>query len=231
MRAHSPTYGVSWMVRRAIQLLRTEGASGLLKGIGRLLWQKRRKLFSSERFVIYETETAAYGAGIIAPPVEALEVHVLHSEQDVERLAAAGYEDVRRVMRLVVRRLRSGAIGFVAFVDRDVANAVWVAPTAEAKASLDLLACRVNFVAGEAYWSGAYTVDRFRGLGIYRYVMAWALRYCHEQRYRVLVAAVAVDNASTLRNHSRYRSRVRARGRHRHVLHWSHWTEECQGDL
>jgi len=221
-----------WLATRAADLLRAEGASGLLKGIGRLFRDNRRGLFSHERFVIYETNTAAYEKGIVAPPVEALEVHVLHNEQDVERLAAAGYEDVRRVMKPTVRRLRGGAIGFIAYVNRDVAHADWVAPTAEAKASLlDLLPYRVAFAEGEVSWSGGYTVGRFRGLGLYRYVMALALRYCREHGYHVVVAAVAVDNAPSHRNHIRYGSRVRARGRHLHVLRWSRWTEECQGDV
>jgi len=231
MNSETQPEKLRWSATRAADLLRTEGGSGLRKGIGRLLRQKRRRLFSSERFVIYETETAAYGVGIVAPPVEALEVHVLHSEQDVERLAAAGYEDVRRVMRPVVRRLRSGAIGFVAFVNRNVAHVAWVAPTAEAKACVDAAPYRVDFADREACWGGAYTVGRFRGLGLHRHVMAWRLRYCHEHGYQVLVAAAAVDNVPSLRNHRKYGPRVRALGRYRRVLRWSSWTEECQEDV
>ncbi|MFC2008813.1 hypothetical protein ACFLUT_02025 [Chloroflexota bacterium] len=199
--------------------------------MGRLLRQKRRQLFLSERFVIYVITTGGYRDGFVAPPVEGLEVHVLQSEQDVEYLVAAGYEDVRRVMRPAGHQLRSGAIGFCAFVKRDVAHIAWVATTADAKLAIDSVPYLVGFADGEACWGGAYTVGRFRGKGLHGHVMEWRLRYCDEHGYRVVVGATNVDNAPSLRNQAKYGPRVRAQGRYRRVLRWSSWTEECQEDV
>jgi len=91
MKACSAARHMLWMARRAIQLGRADGVGGLVSETGQYL----RWLFLSTRFVVMTTDTLAYDAGLAVPPVEGLEVHILHSESDMERLAAMGYEDVR----------------------------------------------------------------------------------------------------------------------------------------
>ena len=206
MSSSALTLKLRWTANRVADLLHHEGPRGLLKGIGRLLYQKRRQIVSSERFVIYVTETVGHEASLVAPPTDGLEVHILHSEKDVERLVAAGYEDVRRVVRPAGRRLRMGGIGFCAFVKRKVAQVNWVAPTADAKPSIDAVPCRVKFSEGEACSGGALTLDRFRGLGLHSHVMALRLQYCRAHGCTALVAAerqwtmrhLATTTASTI---------------------------------
>ena len=46
--------------------------------------------------------------------------------------------------------------------------------------------------------------------GIYRHVMAWRLRYCHELGYRVVVDATIVGKMPSLRSQDTYDPRIRA---------------------
>ena len=222
MKAHSLTCDVLWVVRRATQLLRTEGLGGLATGLARYL---QYRLFWSTRFVIYTTNTSSYETGLAVPPVEGLEVHTLRSESDVDRLVAMGYEDVLGVVGPARRFLRRGAVGFCAFVKGAVAHVSWVALNESAKQNLEVIPCDVRFDEGEAYWGGSVTMRRFRNLGIYKYVMALRLRYCQERGYAVLVDATTVDNAASLKAQNIYDPRVRAVFRYRRILWWSDWTE------
>jgi len=220
---------VPWQLQRACHLTRTEGLTGLAAGVARSVHHCRRRILCTEKFVIYATDTSAYKTGLALPPIDGLEVHILQNETDVERLVQGNYEDVRNVVRPAGRRLRQGAVGFCAFVRREVAHVAWVALSATAKQSFDVLPYPVDFQGGEACWGGALTTRRFRNRGIYRYVMAWRLRYCHEQGYPVLVDATAVDNVASLKSQGTYDPAVRSVGYYRRILWTSNWTEQFLG--
>ena len=222
MKAHPVAGNILWLIRRATQLLRTEGVGGFAEGLGSYL---RYRLVWNTRFVVMATDTSTYEVGLAMPPVEGLDVHVLHSEADVERLVGLGYQDVRGVVRRAGRRLRQGAVGFCAFVKGEVAHVAWVALNEPAKRTLAPIPCDVRFDEGEGYWGGSMTTRRFRNLGIYKYVMALRLRYCHECGYAVLVDATEVNNAASLKAQDIYAPRVRAIGRYSRILWWSNWKD------
>jgi len=182
-------------------------------------------VYWQEDFVIHETNTADYALVLVTPPIDGLEVYILESESDLERLVSKGYEDVRRVVRITARRLEQGAVGFCAFVNRDVAHVAWVALTREAQATLDLFPYFVDFDRGEGWWGGSLTTGRFLNLGVYRHVMAWRLRYCYEHGCHVLIDATEVRNAPSLRSQETYNPRTRAYYRYRRFLRWCKWTE------
>jgi len=216
---------VSWPVKRAASLLRTEGTAGLAQGAVRYVRHLAHRVYWQEDFVIYETDTKGYALGLVAPSIDGLEVQVLGSESDVQRLVTEGYEDVRRVVRPAARRLQHGAVGFCAFVNREVAHVAWVALTQEVQVALDLFPYFVDFDNGEAWWGGSLATGRYRNLGIYRHVMAWRLRYCHELGCHVLVDATEVRNTPSLRSQETYNPRTRAYCRYRRFLRWCRWTE------
>ncbi|MBN1855685.1 MAG: hypothetical protein JW846_01875 [Dehalococcoidia bacterium] len=191
----------------------------------RYLRDQSRHVYYFACYVIYEIDTADYIRGLEAPSIDGLKVYVLESESDVRRLVDEGYEDLRRVVRPATRCLQGGAVGFCAFVNRDVAHIAWVGFTREAQRILDVVPYFVDFDHGEACWGGSFTAERFRNLGIYRHVMAWRLRYCHERGYRVLVDATRVDNAPSLRSQFTYNPRTRAFYRYRRFLRWCDCTE------
>jgi len=220
---------VWWFVRRGAYLFRTEGFAGLLSGTGRHLTQLLRGLYWSEEFVIYATDTCGYGIGLSEPSVEGLEVYVIHTETDVLKLCAAGYEDVRCIVRPAGRRLSSGAVGFCAFVNRRVSHVAWVAFNATAKRGFDSLPYDIDFENGEAAWGGALTISRYRNLGLYRYVMAWRMRYCHERGCPVLVDSTSLLNVASLRSQATYNPEVRAVGHYRRFLRRSRWTQREPG--
>ncbi|MBE9505192.1 MAG: hypothetical protein IMY84_00120, partial [Chloroflexi bacterium] len=178
MSGRAGSSSAAWLVARAADVLRTEGLPGVATAVAAHLSYLESRLYWHADYIIHVTNTADCAVGLTAPPVDGLEVHILANERDVERLSGDGYEDVRRVVRPAARRLQKGAVGFCAFVNRDVAHVEWVAFTEAARLAIDVSPCFADHGRGEASWGGAYTVRRFRNLGIFRHVMACALRYC-----------------------------------------------------
>ncbi len=216
---------VEWLFVRAADVLRAEGPRGLWEAVAAHLSYSAHRLCGSTDYVIHVTDTADCVVGLTAPTVEGLEVHVLTDEREVERLLSEGYEDVRRVVKRARQRLQGGAVGICAFVNRDVAHVEWVAFTEAAGRTIDVPACFVNHDKREALWGGAYTVGRFRKMGIFRHVMACALRYCQEHGYDVVVGTTQVRNVPSVRGQDPYGPRVRAGVRHRRFLTWHDWHE------
>jgi len=225
MKAPASDHRVSWPVHRASHLLRAEGLAGLVAGVFRHLEALKRRILWSKRFVVYSTSTAIYDPVLAAPSGSGPEVYVLERDADAERLAAAGYEDVRRVVRSASRRLEYGAVAFCAFVQRELAHVSWVGLTEPAMRSLTSLPVPVRLDEGEGYWGAALTMRRFRRLGLYKHVMNWRLWYSHEHGCPVLVDATAVDNVASLRGHDAFDRRLRGVYLYRRRLWWSDWKE------
>ena len=216
---------VQWLFVRGADVLRAEGPRGLWEAVAAHLRYLAARLCGSTDYVIHVTNTADCVVGLTAPPVKGLEVHVLTDEHEVGRLLNEGYEDVRTVVRRATQRLRQGAVGICAFVNREIAHIEWVAFTETAGRTIDVPPCFVDHGNKEALWGGAYSVGRFRKMGLFRHVMACALRYCQEQGCQLVVGTTQLHNVPSVQGQDPYGPRVRACIRHRRFLMWCDWRE------
>ena len=183
------------LVGRVRKLLASEGLSGLLGGAVRFVRTPMRQLFCRTEYYVHEFDLTSLDDDYPFPLAEGLEVHVIESDVDAEALARSGYEDFRLVVPHSDRRLRSGAVGFCAYVDRRVAHTAWVGVTHRAKQSFDELPYEVGFERDEGCSGGSWTFPAYRGKGIYRHVMWRRLRYLRDHGCSVCRDATEVGNA------------------------------------
>ena len=225
----SPVFGwgvslVSLMAR-ATRLLKAEGVRGLVLGIGRFGSTLVQRAFWRERFLVHEFVLTELGDASLAPPVAGLEVHVIECEDDADRLVQEGCEDFGLAIGSSRRRLASGAVAFCAHVDGVLAHVAWIALSEEAKQSFDVLPYRVAFDRGEGCSGGSWTFPRYRGRGIYRYVMGWRLSYLQSRGCTLCRNATLADNVPAIRGQEVFPHRVIGMAHVRRLFGRMRWTE------
>ena len=206
---------------RAEYLLKTEGLLGLLGGARRRLRAVRRSWFTREDYIVYRFETEVASLPSRLPEVAGLDVVVLESLEDVQRLVEQGYDVPLFHPAVQVRWLRRGGVAFCAFVDRRLAHIAWVALREDARGCCDGLPYVVDFAQGEACWGGSYTWPPFRGLGLYTYVCGLRLRYLHVRGFHACRDAVAVRNLASQRGQGWWQPQPCYVGRFVRVLRWT----------
>lgn len=180
---------------------------------------------------IYRYEIADVSSLISSPRIEGVEIKFIECDADADRLAVEGYEDPRVVLRHAARRIRAGAVGCIAYVDKQFASAGWVGFCPEAKKTFDSLPYRVAFENGEACTGGSWTERRFRGKGLYAYVFGQELRYLRDCGRTTCRNSIPVGNLPSQLGQSRYGARLCGVGRMTKVLWWRRWTERvAEGD-
>jgi len=221
-RASTPLFGLR---ASAAALLRNEGIWGLSKGVLRYSRTIVRRVVHTGSYYIYRYPIPCVDENRFRPAVELLEVRTVESVEDVARLVADGFEDPRAQARLMERWLAAGAFAVCAFVDRQFAYIGWVATSANAKRSFDPLPYHVAFDQGEGATGGAWTVPRFRGLGLYRYVFGRELDLLRRKGCTVCCNSISVGNVASQRGQAFYGARVCARAQAIRTLGFKRWSE------
>ncbi|MFC2008816.1 GNAT family N-acetyltransferase [Chloroflexota bacterium] len=198
------------LVSRARKLWAFDGLSGLLHGVVRFVRTPLRRICHRADYYVHEFDLALLSDEYAYPLAEGLEVHVIESDGDANRLANSGYEDFRLVAPYSGTRLRSGAVGFCAYIDRRVAHTAWVGLTDVAKQSFDSLPYAVDFDHGEGCSGGSWTFPAYRGKGIYRHVMWHRLRYLRDHGCTLCRDATEVNNAPGIVGQAVFPSRIKS---------------------
>lgn len=193
---------------RARKLWASEGLPGLLRGMARFARGPMRHLYYRAEFLVHEFDLSSLSVEYPFAVPEGVEVDIVESDADASRLVACGYEDFRLVVPYSRRRLRSGAVGFCAYVDRRVAHTAWVGLTDQAKRSFDPLPYEVDFDKGEGCSGGSWTFPAYRGRGIYRHVMWHRLWYLRRHGCTICRNATEVGNVPGIRGQEVFPSGV-----------------------
>ena len=221
-RASTPSFGLR---STAAALLRNEGLRGLTKGVLRFCHTLVKRIAYTGSYYIYRYPIPYVDENRFRPAVGLLEVRTVESVEDVAQLVADGFEDPRAQARLMECALTAGAFAVCAFVDRQFAYIGWVATSANAKRTFDPLPYHVAFDQGEGATGGAWTVPRFRGLGLYRYVFGRELDLLRRKGCTVCCNSITVGNVASQRGQAFYEARVCARARAIRILGFKKWSE------
>jgi len=193
---------------RARKLWTSEGLQGLLSGMARFARGQMRNLYYRADFLIHEFDLSSLPVEYQFAVPDEVEVQVVESDADASRLAGAGYEDFRQVVPLSDYRLRSGAVGFCAYIERNVVHTSWIGLSDRAKRSFDFVPYVVDFDHGEGASGGTWTFPAYRGRGIFRYVMWHRLWYLREHGRTVSRDSTEVGNVPAIRGQEVFPSRI-----------------------
>ena len=210
---------------RVARDVRREGVRGCLRVALSQATAWRAKLLSTQSYYVYRYPVPCVKDLIPTPRVGGVEIKFVRCDADADRLVDEGYEDPRLVLRYATRRIRAGAVGCLAYVDKEFASAGWIAFCEEAMETYDDLPYAVAFEQGEACTGGSWTERRFRGLGLYAYVFGNELRYIRDHGRTVCRNSIAVNNVASQLGQARYGARLCAIGRETRVFGWRRWVE------
>jgi len=222
-RTSIPSFGLR---SSAAALLRNEGMWGLTKGVFRHTRTLFRRVAHVGTYYIYRYPIPLVDEDRFRPDGDLLEVRTVESLDDVARLVADGFEDPRTRMRSMERGLAAGAFAVCAFVDRRFAYTDWVAISADAKRTFDPLPYHLAFDQEEGATGSAWTAPRFRGLGLYRYVVGRELDLLRRKGCTVCCNSISVGNLASQHGQAFYEARVCARARAIRILGFKKWRED-----
>jgi GNAT superfamily N-acetyltransferase len=187
-RSAYPTGGA---VRRAWVILREEG--------WRSFWFKTLAQCGYRRLLLLERALDRP----IADFTPALEVDVaMLAADEIDAYLAFRPEAARPE---IAARLRAGEWCFVAWHDRRIVAAAWIAAR---PVWVPFLGCDIETAPGEAQIYDKFTLPAFRGRGIANAVRTRHLRYLRDAGFRRAIGAVLPENASSLRDDARGGFRV-----------------------
>jgi len=206
------------IVRRARELLRQEGLTGLLAGAGRYLRWVLQWVYTHELLRAYHLSVAEAAAMRVTPPGDNVQVYVIESREDAMRLSEEGFESVLEAVPGAERRLRCGAVAACAFLGRELASIDWMALSERAKPAVDSFPYRADFASSDACTGGAYTMPHLRGKGLAAYRFSAQVAYLYAKGRRTCYNAIAVDNIPSQRTVERYGATFDAVFRHRRFM-------------
>ena len=218
------------LIRRGFTILRKEGPISLLRRCVAFLGYLHGRVFYRRSVYLYEHTLVSRDRTAYLPRLESWQLRVLESNEDADRVAGEGYEDLRDPFVFARRGLASGAVAFCVFVGRELIHVGWLATTSGGKVAVDRIPFPVAFDAGQACTGGTFTHPKYRGKGLMPYGYYERFEYLRAKGFSVSRNSVELDNVSSHRAHAKFNPTIYAIGHLRRVLWWQSWrTEELPG--
>ena len=159
------------------------------------------------------------------PRIQSVTARIVTTLQQVDQLAADGFDfldywtDIRR------RLLEKGAIACCIFVGQELANMGWVAMTQEAKDELDPVPYHVDFSNREVCLGGSLTMPRYRGHGLSPYNAYKRIQLLKELGIMTARAQHKTTNMSIIKAVAKFDSKIYAKARYLRILGWRYYKE------
>ncbi len=216
---------ISWLIRRAKQILQTEGLIPLVRrGFPFVV----RRFFRYETYYLYEhipINIRNLNEADFMPKIDNFNFKIVSTGREADELEAEGLEFLSQAVN-ARESLDKGAIAFCIFVGPELAHIGWVAMTEEAKRYVDPFPYRVNFGNDEACTGGTVTTPKYRGKGLMTYGYWKRFQYIEERGVRISRNAVITNNIASNKVHAKFNPRICARARYLRILWWKWWKEK-----
>jgi len=213
---------ISWLLKRAKEILQTEGFIPLVR---RGFSFVGNQLFSYRTYYLFEHTLKERNETEFFPKMQNFVLKMISATQELEELTGEGFSFQSRYLTCR-ERLGRGAIAVCIFVDRELAHIAWFALTKEAKAIINEPPLRVDFSKNEACHGGTWTSPKYRGMRLAAYAGFKGFNYLWQKGMVVSRAAAAKDNAASERSYAMFGPRIYAEARHLKILWWESWKEK-----
>jgi GNAT superfamily N-acetyltransferase len=210
------------LLRRAADILRTEGLWFLVTRSIHYIW---RYFFSYSNYYLHEQSIRQREEIKYLPKIDSYTFRIVRSNEEADRLAADIGYDFRRLFIRARNSLKKGAIAFCVFVDSEVAHIGWAAMNAEAKRTFDSAPYYVGFSDGEACAGGAFTIPKYRSMGLMSYVCYKRFEYLRDRGITLSRNAVSVDNTASQKVLAKFNPIIYAKARYIRILWYKYWKE------
>jgi len=215
-------YRVKVQVRRAKQVLQTEGLIPLLRqGFAFLA----ASFLQCGTYYLYEHTVTERNEADFMPKIQNFTFKTVSTNQQADELVAGGFE-LGSQITMMRRRLDRGAIAFCIFIERELAHIGWVALTEEAKELVDAFPYKVDFSNGEACTGGTWTDPKYRGTGLMVYGYFKRFQFLKERGKLISRNVVATSNVASQRGHAYFGPKICGEARYLKLLWWKCWREK-----
>jgi hypothetical protein len=175
---------------------------------------------------VYESKLIRRNENDFKPGISDLTLKIISTKQQLNELVNNGF-DLSPHLARTKHRLEKGATACLAFVGKELVSMEWVAMNAEAKASIDIYPCKIDFSHKEAYAGGVWTNPKYRGKGLHLYVYYKIYDFLRENGLMTVKSIVEVHNAAALKSHERFspEEKIKAKARYLRVMGLHFWRE------
>jgi hypothetical protein len=181
------------IIGRARTLYHQGGPLALFRGgLAVLTAYERNELFVCKEKIVKRNEAD------FLPDMEGFSLCALSSAVQLDQMIGEGFDFVRDLGE-IRRRLRSGAVAHVIFVEKELAAIDWMATNESAKDSFNKYPYKVSFLNREACAGGGWTNPRLRGHGFFTYLLYKHREYLIRHGYDTLCSLINVRNTASLK--------------------------------
>jgi len=216
---------IDWLLRRARQILRTEGLIPLVRQGFPFV---AGPFFRYQTYYLYEhtpRNIRILNETDFMPKIDNFNLKIVSTNEEADGLEAEGLEFRSQTVN-ARESLDKGAVAFCIFVGPELAHTGWVAMTEEAKKYVDPSPYRVDFGNDQACTGSAWTVEKYRGKGLMAYGYCKRLQYLLEKGVRTSRNAINTSNIASQKVHAKFNPEIYARARYLKILWWKSWKEK-----
>jgi len=213
---------VTELIRRVKYILQTEGLVPLLK---RGLPSVTGCFFKYETYYVSEQTLQESKEADYMPKVQDFVHKIVTSNGEVNELTTEDFE-FRPWHPVYRRRLDDGAVALCIFVERQLANILWVAMTQQAKDSLNEPPYKVDFSKGETCAGDTWTSPKYRRMGLTRYNQFKRVQLQLENGMVICRGATIKRKTAGRMAAVKFGMRIYAEARYLRVLWWKWWKEK-----
>ena len=219
------------LVRKAKYIREKEGWGTLAK---RAVLFLLRHIFDHQTY--YLGENTQDGRIIFKPRIENCSFHALTSPDGLHRLLTEGVDfssylndNFDLTIDAIEKRISQGAIFFCCIVDKELANAVWLALNEEVRKDLDIVPYAINYES-EACLGNAETIARYRRLGVHTYSVSSICRFAYDNGLK-LKFTVPKKILAAQKVHAKVGSTMLGEIDCWRVLWWEYWTKKPLNEI
>ena len=208
--------------REARALIKEQGLGSY---VGRLPVYLSRFLYQRQEFYIWRSDMNCVG-GSFVPRAEDCDFKVISEPEELDELVAEGRSfDPSFSLKDARWMLTGHLVGFLLFVHRELASWSWAAMEEKTRYFVNRPPRKVDYTR-EAYAGRAYTLPRYRGLGLYAYGSLKRLEYLKEKGKSGVVLVTLKDNEPAIRVQKKFGGRICGEINLRRLLLCEFWTEK-----
>jgi GNAT superfamily N-acetyltransferase len=184
-----------------------------------------RLLYRHERLYIWRTDTAGL-RGPFSPRIEDCDFKVISQPEDLDELLGEHLSIDSSFNIEVARRMLAGhLVGFLVFVHKELAWWGWAAMEDKTRYFVNRPPRKLDYTR-EAYVGRAFTLPRYRGLGLHTYGSLKRLEYLKEKGKSGVVLVTLKDNEPVIRVQEKLGSRICGEMNLFRLLLCEFWTEK-----
>jgi len=216
---------IGWLLRRAKQILQTEGLIPLVRQASAFVVQQCF-VYKVYYLDVSSVEKFQYlSEADFMPKIDNFTLKIISTDQDADEVEADGLE-FRSLGFNARDALDKGAIALYVFVGKELANVSWIAMTEEAKLGIRELPYRVDFSCNEACHAGMWTAPKYRGMRFARYASVEARRLLWEKGKVRIISLIVKGNQAAHRSYAIFGHKTYAEARYLRILWWKSWKEK-----